>query len=155
MKTFYARASISGYVVLSGIWFALASLFLWCAIFRASSEPQNIESARLGMLSTAALCTVVGLLWCAWLKGFRLQVSSGVLEYRNGLYQTQRVKIKDIQRVSSKWIEWRVLWRRITVPRMVIELRDAHSIAINIKPFSRPDLARLKSILSGHTSCAT
>jgi hypothetical protein len=149
MDELNARSSISGYLALGGIWVLLAALFVWCAIFRTASESAEIAmSSRMGMLTVAAFCAGVACVWCAWLRGFRLRVVNGEFEYRNGLYQTRRARLGDIQNVGSKQIRWRLLWRKLSIPRMVIELRDAPPIVINVKPFSRSDLARLRAILS-------
>lgn len=95
----------------------------------------------------AVICLGVASVWIVWLRGFRLRVNDGGFEYRDGLYRTRRCQLADIEDAKATWISWRFLWRTLRVPRMVISVRDAEPIAVNVKPFSRADLATLRGIL--------
>jgi len=139
-----ARSSPAGYVVLAGIWFLLGALFVWCAFYRQGAG--GWKTGIIG-LQVAAMCFAVASLWIVWLRGFRLRINGDVFEYRNGLYQTRSCPLADIEDYEVKWIKWQVLWRRLKVPRGVVAVRNQDPILINIKPFSRADLAALRHLL--------
>jgi fatty acid desaturase len=105
-----ARAAVSAYIVLAGIWFLLAFSFL--ALFLSDHRP--------GTGGAVFVPLGVGMLWVGWLRGFRLDVGQENLSYRDGLYRTTVVPLREIRDVKNTWIEWRVLTRALRVPRLVI-----------------------------------
>jgi len=134
-----SRACISGYIVLSGIWWGLGAFALWLTIARPSSDSAPV----------VAVCWTIGLLWIAWLRGFRLRIWDGVFEYRDGFYRTYSCKLDDIKSTRTQWISWRFLWRALKVPRMIVDLTDPNAapILINTKPFSRTSIASFRDLI--------
>ena len=86
-EPFIARASLAGYIVLSGIWFVLAASYVWLAIDRHCSS----------CWQAVIICAVVGTFFVVWLRGFRLQIDGDQLMYRNGLYRLHRGLISQIK----------------------------------------------------------
>lgn len=139
---FEARSSPAGYIVLAGIYLVMGTSFAVIEYLKSDGK----------WWQASAICYAVALLWITWLKGFRLRVIGEEFEYRNGLYQTKRAAICDVLSVRSRWVRWKVLWRQIEVPRLLIELRDEAPIVINIKPFSRSDIATVRAMFNEQTS---
>jgi hypothetical protein len=137
-EMFSARASLPSYLVLSGVYFVMAGLFAWLAVFRPGS------SAWKGSLISA----VAGALWIVWLRGFRLGVDNGILVYRDGLYRTQMGEVARITAVRGMWVKWTCLPRMMSVPRLVVDFEDRQSISINPKVFSRASLVVLRQKVS-------
>jgi hypothetical protein len=133
-----ARAAVSAYIVLAGIWFLLAFAFL--ALFLSDHRP--------GMGAGVLLPLGVGMLWIAWLRGFRLEVGKENLSYRDGLYRSTIIPLSEIREAKNAWIEWRLLTRALRVPRLVITYGSKRSrLAINAKPFRRQDIQHATEIL--------
>lgn len=121
------RAAISSYIILAGVWIILAVV-----IVADRRHGGNI----LGLVSIG-----VGLIWIAWLRGFRLEIGAGKLEYRNGLYKSVIVPLGEIREAKNAWVEWRRLGRVLRVPRLVIVYgAQANRLCINTKPFRRHDI---------------
>jgi hypothetical protein len=133
-----ARAAVSAYIVLAGIWFLLALTFL--AFF--------LNDHRPGMGAGVLLPLAVGMLWIGWLRGFRLEVGKDKLSYRDGLYRSTVIPLSEIREVKNAWIEWRLLTRALQVPRLVVTYGSKRSrLAINAKPFRRQDIQHAVEIL--------
>lgn len=139
MQSFNVRSSMAGFIILPGIWFLLGWLFVWSEITKPTS----------GSWKGIIISFSGAILWIIWLRGFRVQIIGDIFEYRNGIYQKRFCKLENIQRYEVKWIEWKVLWRHLKVPRGVVTIRNQEPILINIKPFRRDDLAALRAILPG------
>ncbi len=91
---------------------------------------------------------VVGSIWIAWLRGFRLRIGAGKLEYRDGLYKSVEVPMSEIKDVKSTWVEWRFLGRLLRVPRLVIVYGpEVNRLAINMKPFRKHDIQLAMDLL--------
>ena len=119
-----ARAATSAYIALSGIWFIFGGLYLVLAHYRP----------KAGACGVVALCTAIGFLWVVWLRGFRLTLSDGILEYRDGFYRVTRVKLDDIIDVKNTWVRN----SRMPIPRLSIKFRPENAeLLINVKPFQR------------------
>jgi hypothetical protein len=136
MCNFNARSSLAGYIALAGIWLILGSLFVWCEIVKPAS----------GCWKGAMVSFTGAALWIIWLRGFRLKITNGAFEYRNGFYQTRSCLLADIQSYETKWLDWKILSRYLRVLRGVIGVRGQEPIFISLKPFSRADIAILRSI---------
>ena len=129
---FEARASAGGYVLLAGPFGALGLLWTWLALHRPGS----------GSWSAVAVCAAAAGLWVVWLRGFRVRIAEGVLEYRDGLYRTRRCLLADIRHLEVAWV-------RCGLRLVVRTHRGAGALEINPKPFSRTDLAGLRQLLKG------
>jgi hypothetical protein len=141
-----AHSSLAGYIVLAGLWAALGLFFTWIQYQKPESNSWQ----------GAAICLGVAFTWVVWLRGFRLRVHDGVFEYRDGFYRTLRCQVAEIEDASTARVSWRLLGRSLRVPRMVISVRGAEPIRINVKPFSRADLATLRGILkTSHADAAS
>jgi hypothetical protein len=138
-----ARAAISSYIVLAGIWIVLAVVYAGLA-FATRGHGMNIG----GLVALG-----VGLIWVAWLRGFRLEVGEGKLEYRDGLYKSVAVPLSEIREVKSAWVEWRILGRTLRVPRLIIVYGpQSNRLSINTKPFRRHDIQLAIDLLRKSTS---
>lgn len=134
-----AHSAFSSYFVLSGIWFVLA---IGYALLGLRNPKSNCLDVSLGTF-------LIGLLWVFWLRGFRLRIDSDQIEYRNGLYKSVAVPLKEITNVRNSWIEWKRLGRAVKIPRLIITYgAQASSIAINTKPFRKQDIRFVMSILA-------
>jgi hypothetical protein len=90
----------------------------------------------------------VGMMWVGWLRGFRLEINKNSLRYRDGLYRTVAVPVKEILEVRNTWVEWRLLTRSLRVPRLVVAYGSSgHRLVINTKPFLRRDIRRAIDML--------
>jgi hypothetical protein len=133
---FVARAAIGSYFALTGIWFVLALFYMGIAQNRHDAEP----------LAVCLLLIVIGLLFGIWLRGFRLRLTSSGCEYRDGFYRSTSIPLKSISCVKHVWIELKYPGWTAKVPRLVIMYGDnSDSVAINTKPFSKKDLAKILS----------
>jgi hypothetical protein len=137
-RVLVARAAISSYVVLAGVWFLLS---LTGAVF-------CIGLHRSGMATGIVLPLAVGMMWAGWLRGFRLEIDDQSLRYRDGLYKSVAVPRTEIQDVKNAWIEWKLLTRAVRVPRLLIIYGSRRSrLAINAKPFRRKEIQQAIEIL--------
>lgn len=134
-ETFLARASLAGYIVLSGVWFVLGGFYAWLGFARPASSSWR----------GSVICFAVGALWVVWLRGFRLRIEGDMLAYRDGMYRTYSGSVSHITMVQNTWIEWARLSRKIRIPRLLIEFEGGYSITINTKPFDRLALAAFRS----------
>jgi hypothetical protein len=116
--------------VLAGFWFVLALVYAGLAL----ADRRHGEAGVLVPL-------VVGFMWIAWLRGFRLEIGNEKLEYRDGLYKSVAVPLSGIREVKNAWVEWRFLGRLLRVPRLVIVYgSQVDRLAINAKPFRKDDI---------------
>ena len=137
-EAFEARASAGGFWVLACPWLLLGLFWTWLALYRPGS----------GAWTAVVICAGIVLLWVVWLRGFRVRIADGVLEYRDGLYRTQRCLLAEIQRCESEWVADTMLWRVMHLLRLVVALREGGQIAMNPKPFSRADVKRMRDLLT-------
>ena len=125
------RATLSGYVALSGIWFVLSSGYLWLHFFKPGP----------GAMEVALLTGGIAILWCCWLLGFKLSRSELDLVYRDGLYKIHRIPLADVEGYRFTWMKRKVLGRSLETPVLVITTKHGGpSMVINPKPFSRGGL---------------
>ncbi len=133
-----ARAAISAYIALAGFWIVLALVFVALAV---------AERAH-GMVSGAAIALAVGLAWIVWLRGFRLEIGNGKIEYRDGFYKSVIVALSEVRETKNAWVEWKLPGRHLRVPRLVIVYGPrAERLAVNAKPFARQDIQRALTLL--------
>ncbi len=130
--TFLARASFGGYVVLAGPWFALGCFNVWLIVLRPSPP--------LFFVLASVLCFTLGLIAVVWLRGFAVSITGDSFTYRDGMYKTLRGSVAHIKQVKGAWIGWEMLWRRMQIPRLLVEFEDGTKIIINSKPFGRANL---------------
>lgn len=134
------RAALTSYIVLCGGWGILALMDLFICL---RSPGKGFEA---GLLASAG----VGLLFWLWLRGFKLAISDGRLEYRDGLFRTERINLDEISTVKDEWVGWSFLGRSIRIPRTVVLSKDGRkAIWINTKPFGRRDFYRILEMLPG------
>jgi len=134
----HARASYSGYIVLSGIWFVLGIANIFILIAKPHSK---VEFPII-------ICFAIGALFSLWLWGFRLIIENGRFRYRDGLYRWHECELDEIENAGATWVKWDVGTKVIKVPRYEIEVRGrGNSILINSKPFTREALRRLNEIM--------
>lgn len=95
-----ARAALSSYFVLAGIWIGLGVAYTASALADADRE----------LYTVSILCISVGSLWIVWLRGFKLRIIAGVLEYRDGLYRSVRIPAENITEVKFASLKWRFLF---------------------------------------------
>lgn len=122
------RAQFKSFIALSAIWviLAVANLYLYFV--------KHVPDSELVVLLTGT----IALLWWIWLRGFKLTISGGELEYRDGFFKSSRVSIKDIVDIKNKYIEWNVITRKIKIPRIFIIAQNGNvAIKINPQPFGR------------------
>lgn len=126
-----ARASYSGYIVLSGIWFLLGVVNIFVLVAKPHSK------AEIPII----LCFGVGILFSLWLWGFRLIIENGRFRYRDGFYRWHECELGEIENAGATWIKWDVGTKIIKIPRYVVEVRGREKpILINIKPFTHDAL---------------
>jgi hypothetical protein len=132
--TIIIRSALSSYIILCGAWFGFAVVDFILHM--------NAPGKGLGMF--ALIAAGVGLLFWAWLSGFKLTVSGGILEYRDGFFRSRKIGLEQIRSVRHEWIGWNFLSRNIRIPRFVLVSNDGEEIIwINPKPFERQDLHRV------------
>jgi len=125
---------LSSYLALSGIWFVLASVYIALAL----KEPGQ------GMAIGGIVALSVGVLCVFWLRGFRLRMTDDHLEYRDGLYRSISIPLREVTKAKQTWVGWTVLGRSLRIPRFVVVYGTQNDrVTINTKPFSRDDLQRL------------
>lgn len=139
------RAAPSAYVILVGPWLVLVAL-LFVADLRAPGG---------GAFQATLLVAAVALAWSVWLRGFRVRINSTTLEYRDGLYRTQVCSLGEIRRVVHGWVEFKSVGRRVSAPRLVVELMGGSSIVINSKVFARESLREMERVLGDGNPSAT
>ena len=94
------------------------------------------------------ICMTVALLWCIWLRGFKLTVTDKHLEYRDGFYRISRVNLEDVKEMKHKWVQWKNLGRTLSIPRIAVITKDRKTaFLINDKPFGVDDLAMIRNIV--------
>jgi hypothetical protein len=129
-----ARADRSGYLALGGIFFAFTVFGLDVAI-RTPAHDWNFVYVPAGVLALVVL----------WLRSIWLRVADGELCYRT-LFSSRRINLSDIEKAETRLIRtgkgsYRALVIYPRAERMEKPLR------LNIKVFSRADLARLFDLL--------
>jgi hypothetical protein len=138
IPVFSARAAVSAYIVLAGFWLLISFMIFLLDLRR---HPPGTDWGAIVPLG-------VGALWIVWLRGFRLEVSQGDLSYRDGLYRSTMVPLSDIREAKNTWIGWKLLTRKLQVPRLVVTYGSkSDRLAINAKPFRRQDIQRVIEIL--------
>lgn len=131
------HASYTSFIVLSAVPAVLLLLYMWLAISRPAS------SAWLGAMMLAGII----LAWWIWLRGYRVRLNEDVLEYRDGLYRTHRIRVSEITSAEHGWIEFPILNRRLTVPRLILTTADEENrVLINSKVFSRRDIELIRAM---------
>jgi len=125
---------------------ALGLLGAWLALNWAGSSSWAAVGLCTGI---AVLCAGIVALWVVWLRGFRVRIKDGVLEYRDGRYQTQRCPLAEIAWCDSQWVSIRSLGRQMSQLRLVVLLRGGRDIRIQMKPFSVGDLAHMRELMGG------
>lgn len=136
-KTVTIRATVSSFVMLSGIYVVLAIVYLISAI----------QTPGHGWGKGAMLAGGVAILWWCWLGAFKITITKSILEYRDGLFKTSRIKISEIGKIKFTWIESNILGRRISAPRLLVVSKDRSVvIKINPKPFSQNDLDKVQCL---------
>ena len=131
-----ARAALSSYIALMGIWMLLGLGIEWVAFNRPGRNDQYF----------AALCLVISLLWFIWLRGFRLFLYRDRIEYRDGFFRSISLSLKDITDVKNSWVAWSMLGTKLRAPRLLLVYGPRKYVAVNTKPFWRSDL---QSIVQG------
>ena len=132
-----ARAALSSYVALMGIWVLLGLGYEALAF----SKPGH--NMHLG----GAICLLASLLWFFWLRGFRLFLNHDRIEYRDGLYRSFILALDDISDVKNSWVERSRLGRKLSLPRLLLVYAPRKHIAVNTKPFRRQDLQVIMQVL--------
>jgi hypothetical protein len=136
--TLVLRASLGSHVAFCSVWLILAIGYGLLALSRRSVD----------LLVGALLPALITLSCIVWMRGHRISLVSGVLEYRDGFYRSRRIPVADIGSVSNTWPAVRILGRDIEVPRLSIATKDGAVVfQINSKPFSRRDLATIRNVL--------
>src|SRR5712671_5234427 len=125
-----ARAAISSYIALMGIWVVLGLVIEWLALNRPGRNDQLF----------ATLCLFVSLLWFIWLRGFRLLLDRNRIEYRDGFYRSLSLSLDDITDVKNSWVAWSMLGTKLRAPRLLLVYGPREYIAVNTKPFKRQDI---------------
>lgn len=128
------RATWTSYIVLGGVWILLAIGYLLLGL---RNPGKNLE---LGVLIAGGLAV----LWFTWLRGFRITVSHGYLEYRDGFFRSSRVALNDITNIKNERMEWKLLGQKLAIPRVTITAKNGEMvIRINPKPFGSGELQRV------------
>lgn len=130
------RATISSYLVLTGVWVALGIGYL---ILYLRNPRHDLASVSIG-----AWC--IALLWCVWLRGFKITISDKSIQYRDGFFRSSSVDMNEIACISGEWVQWKLFGREVKILRIVVVSRSGESaIKINLKPFGRSALTAIKS----------
>jgi hypothetical protein len=128
------RATCTSYFILSGVWILLAIGYFLLSI---RSPGRNFESGAL-------IAGGVGMLWCVWLRGFKITVSDQCVEYRDGFFRSSRVALSEIADIRNESTGWSVLGQKFGVPRIIVVTENKEKvIRINPKPFGRIGLQRV------------
>jgi hypothetical protein len=128
------RAAPTSYLVLTGIWVLLAIGYLFLSI---RSPGENLESGAL-------IAGGVAILWWIWLRGFKITVSEGCLEYRDGFFRSSKIALSEIADVKTESVGWNLLGQKLRIPRITVITRNGEMpIRINPKPFGRLGLQRI------------
>jgi len=133
------RAVLSGYIALCGIWFVLAAVFAWLAW----------RDPRSNVWEGAAISGGIGLLFAVWLRGFKITIADGWLEYRDGLFRSSRVMLADIDEIHVEWIAVGHHGMGRKIPRIVVSARNGAVVfRVNPKPFAKEDLRKIPGLES-------
>lgn len=136
------RATGSAYAILVGPWLAISALGLFA----------HARAPKSGALSASLLAASVAAIWIVWLRGFRVRISGVSFEYRNGLYRRHSCHPDEVRSMTHRWVGFSRLGRRVSVPRLVVELKDGTQILINSKVFSRVSLRLMRDLLTESVS---
>lgn len=136
-QPFRARAALAGYIVLNAPAILGVLIFIVGILIRGITY-RAVWDALLAWILYATI-------WTVWLKGFQLNIENGIVTYRNGLYRSHSIHLKDIEKTEFKWVDWRCLSRKLKVPRLVVySNKDNDHLIINPKPFSQKDLKEFR-----------
>lgn len=128
------RATWTSYIVLGGVWILLAIGYLLLCL---RSPGKNLEVGAL-------IAGGVAILWLIWLRGFKITVSYGSIEYRDGFFRSSKVDLSEIANIKNESIGWNVLGQRFRIPRIIVTTKNGEVVMqINPKPFGRFALQRI------------
>lgn len=132
-----AHASPTAYFALAAFWIAMGMFYPFLAILK--DRPQ--------LWTGAAIALAVGVLWIAWIRGFRLTIDEQQLVYRDGIYRSTKVPLGTINNVRSARVGWTPVDFGLKFPRLVITYGSGRRLAINTKLFRRHDIQNVVSLL--------
>lgn len=133
------RASPSSYMALCGIWVVMAIFYTYLGIRRPGTNVW-VGAAISGCVATG---------FAMWVRGFRISIADGWLEYRDGFFRSTRVPLHEVVETRVEWVQinYHGLGRKI--PRIVVVARNgALLFRINPKPFKLADLRRIPGMES-------
>ena len=139
-EAFEARAAVNGAVVaLVGMFVLLGLLSVWLALNRPGS----------GDWKGAGICAGMAVLLVVSLRGIRVRITEGVLEYRNVLYLTQRCLLSDIEQCAVRWMTVRRAGALFSQQQLTLEARlsRTNAIFIPLEHFRPTDQARMRELL--------
>ncbi len=134
---FEAQAAERSFVAPLGIGSVIALLLAWVAL---------LDHDR-GFWRCVEFCIWATVLWGVALRGYRVRIRDGVLEYRNPLYITQRCHLGDIQQCVLRWEASIHNGVRHTRLMLYVKLRTTDPLRIPMPPFSPDDQAHLRELL--------
>jgi hypothetical protein len=131
------RACLSSYIALCGAWALLAIFCASVEIFRSDGRliPPLLISVSIG----------TGLI--LYLRGFKISVANGVLEYRDGLYRRHRLPLDQVQSVKWGNMSWHFLTEAVRVPGLIVRDRSGKQFLMLVKPFRRRDVNAVREAL--------
>ena len=128
------RAKWTSYLVLMGIWILLAIGYLFL----------SIRNPGRGLESGSLIAGGIAILWWIWLRGFKINISDGCLEYRDGFFRSSKISLREIVDIKTESIGWNLLGQKFRIPRLsVINSNREIAMRINPKPFGRHSLQRI------------
>jgi len=142
-----ARAALQSYVIYCGPLFIAATVSgtYWLA-----------RHLRKDGISSLVLASI-GLLMAGWMRGFRLRVDAGELEYRDGFYRLVRMPLTSIVSVRHRWIDVSKIGRAVRLPHLIIsysqENKRAH-VLVNRLLFNGKQLRQVVCVVNA-ASAAT
>lgn len=129
-----ARACLSSYLILGGIFAGLTLFGLYVAI-SSQAHDWNFVFVPVGILVLVVL----------WLWSIRLKIAAGQLSYRI-LFWTRSISLTDIEKAETRLFgSGRGEYRALVIYPRGEKLQKP--IRVNIKVFSREDLRRLFDLL--------
>lgn len=131
---FSAKAVLTSYLVLAGIYFLMAFFYLFI----------SINDKSLNYLGASIICFFTGFGFSIWLNGFQIQIFISYVIFRDGFYKETKIALDQIHEIKHCWIDVMYLYRVIKMPRMMIKYGNKKSFAINSKPFSREAIRTLR-----------
>jgi hypothetical protein len=142
----HARASRSSFLVFGGLFLPHCVLFL---LLLAKGKLRGQEYTVL-----LPWCLLVGA--CAWLLGFKISITPDRIDYRDGLWRWHSCPRDVVEDASVRWVEYRWVGRRLSIPRLVINCGkgEKHKLVINPKPFSRQAIKCVLETANGEASAS-